>query len=436
MRLIIRILVALNALLLSFGVFPVEGGEVSQEDVQRKTFSGLTAERDGAAVRLAFRTGGGAASNENPLTARIHRKTFEDFTFGTDYAEYFHEMPFEGAEVVKEVTLTPDEGILFSCTDDTVEIGKTYAYWVASPDDALATGPAPVKVREPEVWWPKAKIDARLRALAEAFPDRTVLKMYGYTAVGEPLYGMLVGKTKGGLALVGAIHAGESGPELILPAVKRLLEEEPALLDEIGLALLPVVNADERERQVRGCPWYLRKNAVGVDLNRNFDALWDVVDKTYGLSTDDPVSATYRGPRPNSAPETHAVMAFIEEAQPGLVLSYHALASITGASFLAPKAAKDDSAFLEWPRKVLEAYGGGMYPGGERRERISFGTSSGSFPTWLYLKKGIPGFDVEWDGNPETEACRRDEVTPEILSLNQQQHYRGILAALRAMAQP
>jgi hypothetical protein len=434
MKLNLQSIAAATFLVLLFVIPPAQGGEASTKGSLRKTFSGLTAEREGAVVRLSFRTGGGASAKKDPITARIYRKTIENFTFGTDYAEYFHEMPFEGAEVVKEVTLTRDEGILFSCTDETVKIGKTYAYWVASPDDVLATGPAPVKVRDTAVWWPKTEIDARLKAIAEAFPEKTALKTYGYTAVGEPLYGMLIGNTKGGLALVGAIHAGESGPELILPAVERLLEEESGLLEKVGLALLPVVNADERERQARGCPWYLRKNATGVDLNRNFDAMWEVVDKTYGLSTDEPVSATYRGPRPGSAPETQAVIEFIEEAQPRLVLSYHALASITGASFLAPKAAKDAPLFQEWPRGVLEAYGKGMYPDGGREARISFGTSSGSFPTWLYLKKGIAGFDVEWDGNPETEACRRDEVTPGLLSLNQKQHYGGMVAALRVMA--
>ena len=68
---------------------------------------------------------------------------------------------------------------------------------------------------------------------------------------------------------------------------------------------MPVVNPD-------GLARHTRRNAHGVDLNRNFPHDWVDLDGNYES-----------GPRPASEPETRAVMAFLREVRPRRVLSFH-----------------------------------------------------------------------------------------------------------------
>jgi g-D-glutamyl-meso-diaminopimelate peptidase len=53
---------------------------------------------------------------------------------------------------------------------------------------------------------------------------------------------------------------------------------------------------------------YWKANAAGVDLNRNFDALWS----SYKVGMSRPSHATYKGPTPNSEPETRAMVALTD----------------------------------------------------------------------------------------------------------------------------
>ena len=120
-----------------------------------------------------------------------------------------------------------------------------------------------------------------------------------------------------------AIHARElSTSELALRFVDHLLEsygvdgDATWLLDEHLIVVVPVANPDGRVLAEQG--YLQRKNTdtshgscavprIGVDLNRNADFKWGVVNKP----TESPCGETYPGPVPASEPEITALQSLV-----------------------------------------------------------------------------------------------------------------------------
>jgi murein peptide amidase A len=104
--------------------------------------------------------------------------------------------------------------------------------------------------------------------------------------------------------VVGAIHGDEPGGLRVVSELRRIA----TLAEGAQLWVIPTVNPD-------GLKAHTRKNAHGVDLNRNFPLRWrDHVPQSSGY---------YPGPHPASEPETRAVMAFVEQIRPTLSVWYH-----------------------------------------------------------------------------------------------------------------
>ena len=122
----------------------------------------------------------------------------------------------------------------------------------------------------------------------------------GSSVAGRPLFALRIGRQDDGVPEVylgGGIHGHERSEEDLLFMVGQLLarREEPAiaqLLRERSLWAQPVINPDGMVRRER-------KNAHGVDLNRNFAARWRPALGTQGR--DNP------GSEPFCEPETRAV---------------------------------------------------------------------------------------------------------------------------------
>jgi murein peptide amidase A len=108
--------------------------------------------------------------------------------------------------------------------------------------------------------------------------------------------------------VVGVIHGDERAGLRIVGAIERQASEQPTSLQGTQLWAIQTVNPDGQRA-------HTRKNAHGVDLNRNFPYRWrDDVPHSNGY---------YPGPRPSSEPETRAVMAFARRIQPDLSIWYH-----------------------------------------------------------------------------------------------------------------
>lgn len=91
------------------------------------------------------------------------------------------------------------------------------------------------------------------------------------------------------------------------------------LLDDVVIDVVPMVNPDGIAH-VPNCSYYAdcRKNAEGVDLNRNYADHWGETG-----SSGDPGSATYRGPSPLSEPESQAIADLMDERPYAAYASLH-----------------------------------------------------------------------------------------------------------------
>jgi len=409
----------------------------------RKLMTQLRAKvTDGSVCLSAYKSTPGfedqKTSSDPFRVIRIYRKNEPDFTFGEDYVEYFDGLSWRDAEIVFEGPMRAANDRKLSFMDCGVAMGMTYAYWMAGAEGE-ATGPVGVKVRDPEVWWPQERVESEMARLADTYADEVCLESVGRTVRGREIQALRVGHGKPAVGLIGAIHAGESGAELILPAIDNVLSSHGDLLSHVSIVAIPVVNVDERERLVSGVPWYLRTNANGVDLNRNFPANWDTIEYGYGLDSSDPDSATYRGPFSASEPETRAVMALLSGGPIQVIYSFHCLASICGMRFLAPACGAEDAAYVGKCEDLATAYCRGMAQDSPfRREQIlSFDTTSGSLAAWCWMNGGMGAFDLEISGELEAEACaqcRVDKTDLVLLQQYRQRHLGGLVAALERIS--
>jgi carboxypeptidase T len=138
------------------------------------------------------------------------------------------------------------------------------------------------------------------------------------------------GEAKPKLFINAAIHAREyvTAP-LVLAFAGELLNgygknaDATWILDHHEVHLLLQLNPDGRKKAEGGLLWRKNTNTAycgansndrGADLNRNFTYSWN---KTNGQgSSGNPCAETYRGPTPNSEPETDAIEGYVRSIFP------------------------------------------------------------------------------------------------------------------------
>lgn len=128
--------------------------------------------------------------------------------------------------------------------------------------------------------------------------------MLGTSVEGRPITAVRRG-TPGGtpVVVIGVIHGDEDAGTAI---TDRLATAD--VPDGIELWLVPTMNPD-------GMAADDRHNADQVDLNRNFPYAWAPLGQ--------PGDGEYAGTGPASEPETRAMVAFLDEVQPEMVIWYH-----------------------------------------------------------------------------------------------------------------
>lgn len=404
----------------------------------RKPIQNVTVIAINKTVKISWNISSHLFENNNTdefSNIKIYRRE-ESFVFNEDYDEFFLNMTFsEKCLLVFDGSLTPLNNRKFVYQDESTSVGKTYTYWVQTKS-SVPIGPYPIKIRDPEVWWSYEKIMGRLTNLKANYPNLVQLSVCGQTTRGLNIPCIRIGNGQCTIGMVGAIHAGESGPELIIPVLEKLLKDHSDVIAKTQIIAIPSVNIDSREAEVKGVPWYIRTNANGVDLNRNFPAQWDTIEYGYGLDSSEFGSVTFRGPAPLSANETKAVVSVFEKERPQVVFGYHALASISGLPALASKFGEKIEPYASRCQFIIENFGKAFYPEPEFTGKyLKFSGTSGSLTTWFFENFKIPAFDFEMGIDKKAlEICLYDKTDQKILAEYQNRHYRGILSLLQIFA--
>jgi hypothetical protein len=165
-------------------------------------------------------------------------------------------------------------------------------------------------------------------ALENRYPAFVSHEEFGKTVEGRPMIVFRIGVQNASSKVMfdGACHGNEIlGSEVLYYYALWLLNEtEPVsseILQNTLTLIVPVVNVDRYNAT--------RKNAHGVDLNRNLDWNWNGTATTGGGVSDDPTDRHYRGPYPESEPETRAYVKLWMQYKPENYLNLHMFDSPT-----------------------------------------------------------------------------------------------------------
>jgi murein peptide amidase A len=142
----------------------------------------------------------------------------------------------------------------------------------------------------------------------EPTPPRVLpQEVIGMSAQGRPIIAYHVGGTPGGKVVlaIGAIHGDEqTGIEVI-----QYIRDVAGVPEGLDVWVIESINPD-------GVVLGTHQNGRGVDLNRNFDPLWQPNDCSV-------VPRYCAGTGPQSEPESQAIAAFLLKIKPKMTAWYH-----------------------------------------------------------------------------------------------------------------
>lgn len=125
-----------------------------------------------------------------------------------------------------------------------------------------------------------------------------------------------------------------------------------------------------------------KANGNGVDLNRNFDALWD----SYQDPAGHPSSDHYKGTKPGSEPESAALIALTEQESFLRTISYHTQGSVIYWYFA------QEGELLEQSKSFAERI---AYLTGYMLDDNFQNLDPAGYKDWAILQKEIPSLTIE-----------------------------------------
>ena len=410
----------------------------------------------GDRVRLYFIQRGNCEENRN-VPVKIYRREAPELPFCNDMAGMAYDRWYEYGD--NQSYLDPRVQVIFEgqlplinsfneYIDTDVEVGHMYLYWVEADsfDEHTVLGPLQMKVRSREVWWPYDMWVGEMYRMQQKYGDLVEVKNYGYTAMRRAMPGIRIGNRDKCIALMGAVHASETGPELLLKVADYMLTHHMDLLKRVGLAIMPAVCIDVREETVDGVPHYQRLNHNGVDLNRNFDHFWRE-EYVYGMNNEMLGASTYHGPRPNSESEAEASIKFLEDVNP-IALYVYDNGSVITEDKIYYNGIPSTAEVFDYCTNLCYLYSKVFradHPdcGTFTAEPISFpydeivfrdsGAPSGTLDGWAFQRFNIPAFNMQYAGSEEGKICLNDDTTPELLEQWSLRHAHALIAVMEEL---
>lgn len=276
-----------------------------------------------------------------------------------------------------------------------------------------------------------------LKALSVKYKDMTSLNVIGETLDGRDIYDLVIGEEEADDQII--IHASIHAREYIttklvmkqlvyyLDSLKNDLGEYKGiaysdLFDDVAIHVVPMVNPDgvtlaqfgydglktrTAKRAVRDivgedistydfAQW--KANANGVDLNRNYDAMWDEFE-----GAEKAAAERYKGTAPGSEPETEALISITEANNVVRTISYHTCGEVIYWYFGQRDRLYDES--LAFVNEISEITG--YEPDGN-----SGMLDPAGYKDWALEKMRIPSVTVEvgHGGNPVPDSQLEDIV--------------------------
>jgi len=201
-------------------------------------------------------------------------------------------------------------------------------------------------------------------AAAAGRPAVVETRVIGHSVTGRPIVAYRVGNpaSSNRVVAMSTLHGDEPATRRILTSIR-----DGRRVRGIDLWLVPVANPD-------GLARHTRKNAHGVDLNRNYPYRWADLDGRYES-----------GPRPGSEPETQALMDFFAQVRPRRVVSFHQpLHGVDVSTRESRRFARRLAGALNLPRKSLTCGG----------------TCHGTFTQWYMSRFAGVAVTVEYGSRP------------------------------------
>jgi protein MpaA len=170
------------------------------------------------------------------------------------------------------------------------------------------------------------------------------------------------------VVLISTMHGNEGAPRQILQTLR-----DGVAVNGIDLWVVPAYNPD-------GLAAGSRRNAHGVDLNRNYPYRWADLDGNYESGT-----------KPASEPETRAMMGFLRDVRPQWLISFHQPLHGVDTDTKRPKFAARVAKALHLPAKTFDCGG------------VCHGTMTG----WYNHTFDGTALTVEYGASPSRRHLRR-----------------------------
>ena len=217
----------------------------------------------------------------------------------------------------------------------------------------------------------------------QSFTSRTTchtIQTIGYSREGRAIQAYFFGNGGQTVLFMGAIHGNEKSSKYILDSwINELEAKAKSIPADKQVVVIPIINPD-------GFYKYGRKNANGVNLNRNFP--------TYNWTSDTETSPGVveqgaGGPSALSEPEAQALAAFTGRLSPRIVATYHAQGRLVNSNDVGLAASLG-------PRYASLA--GYQYVSDEQTTETFGIVVTGTYEDWL-KERGTPGILMELNTN-------------------------------------